>query len=133
ARNKAVSQSSGECFVVIDGSEDLPASHVAEALRTLMEDSTAAFAAASGGSLCGLPPYRSTAFPRIDAEQLVGSAWSIGGAVIRRQAFEEANGFDETLPALVDWDLLLTLTDKGLSGVRINSAVSRHDDDDVRL
>jgi peptidoglycan/xylan/chitin deacetylase (PgdA/CDA1 family) len=47
--------------------------------------------------------------------------------------FDEVGGFDESLPALVEWDFLLTLTGAGRAGVRMTGPGFRYADDDVRL
>ena len=163
ARNAGVRRSTCGCLLVIDGSEALEPEHASRALQALETEPEAAFAAASGGALfgivstsspdqerpsTGLGASPSTALgtspstalgtspstpPRIDASSLVGGAWSVGPAVIRRRVFDETGGFDETLPALVDWDFLLCLIDAGKTGLRISGPGSRYADDDVRL
>ena len=133
ARNAGVRRSIGTCFLVVDGSDQLAADYVQIAMRALDAEPRAAFAAAAG-----VLPFVGAGQPRetasiVNASVLVGGAWSIGPAVIRRTAFDEVGGFDESLAALVDWDLLLTLTDAGRTGVVTSGSSSRFPEDDVRL
>ena len=134
-RNEGVRRSTREHVLVVDGGDRLIGDYVGIALRALDTSPSAAFAAAPGV----LPFAEATAgSPRngahtIDAAALVGGPWSIGPAVIRRAAFEQAGWFDESLPGLVDWDLLLTLTDAGHTGVTTSGTSARYSDDDVRL
>ena len=138
ARNAGVRRSTGEVLLVIDGSETLPPDYVASAQRALDAAPDAAFAAAPGGALFGMvnAGQGEGGWGKgacIDAGTLAGSAWAVGPAVIRRHAFDAIGGFDETLPALVDWDVLLSVADAGMTGVMIAGRGTRHADDDVRL
>ncbi len=133
ARNAAVRRSTGASFLVIDGSERLPPDHASAALRDLDAAPDAAFAAAPGAPLFDVASAPSTGAARIDAAVLVGGAWAVGSAMIRRQAFDEVGGFDESLAGLVDWDFLLALADAGKTGVMMASDTTRYVDDDIRL
>ena len=133
ALNAGVRRGTGPCFVVIDGSEEFGADHVSTALQAFEAQPDAPFAAAPGGPLFGSDTVHQGAPPRVDSGALVGSPWSTGAPVVRRRAFEEAGGFDESLPTLVGWDLLLTLTDTGAAGVLLPLTASRAGGDDVRL
>jgi peptidoglycan/xylan/chitin deacetylase (PgdA/CDA1 family) len=135
ARNSGVRRSVGAYFLIVDGSDQLTADYVPTAIRVLDAEPGVAFAA-----LAGVVPFGHTNSSRlvgrgdrIGTRELVGSPWAIGPAIIRRGAFDEAGGFDEALPTLVDWDLLLTLADAGMIGVITGGASSRYVEDDVRL
>ena len=135
ARNEGVRRSTGNCFLVVDGSDQLAADYIPIALRALTANPDAVFAAAPGslpfvGTASSQPGSEGA---RIEASALVGGAWSIGPAVIRRAAFDEVGGFDESLPTFVDWDFLLTLADAGKTGVMSAGSGSRYTEDDVRL
>ena len=133
SRNAGVRSSTCECFLVIDGGESLPSDYAFNAQRALAAAPDASFAAAPGGPLFGRVNTGRPSDGRIDAASLVGSPWSIGPAIVRRQAFDDVGGFDDSLPALVDWDFLLTLWEAGKTGVMLTGSGARHADDDVRL
>jgi peptidoglycan/xylan/chitin deacetylase (PgdA/CDA1 family) len=131
ARNVGVRRSSGDCVLIVDASHRLSAAYARAALDALDRSPEAAFAAHAGAA-----PYLAPVGARgtaIDAPTLVGSAWSVGPAAIRRALFEDAGWFDEDLPAFVDWDLLLAIVGRGRTGIAIDCAAPRFADDDVRL
>ena len=130
ARNVGVRRSTSEYFLVIDGSEQPPPGYALSALDALNAAPDAAFAAAPGGPLFGTI---SSGAPGIDAAALVGSAWAVGPALVRRAAFDSVGGFDESLPALIEWDFLLALVGAGHRGVLLPMPGSRYSNDDVRL
>ena len=133
ARNAGVRRSSGRFFLISDGSESLPVDHASNGSDALNAATDADFAAAAGGSLFGAVRAGSPIERRIDAAALVGGPWCVGPAIVRRRAFDDCGGFDEGLPALVDWDFLLTLCQGGRCGVLLADSGSRYVDDDIRL
>jgi peptidoglycan/xylan/chitin deacetylase (PgdA/CDA1 family)/glycosyltransferase involved in cell wall biosynthesis len=133
ARNAGVRSSRGACFLVIDGGVVLPPDHARRALTALGDTADAAFAAASGGAFFGEVKTGSVAAGEpITGGELVESAWAVAAAVVRRTAFDAVNGFDESLAAHCDWELLLRLVDAGLAGIAIEATAERFSDDDVR-
>lgn len=132
-RQAAINLSSGACFIIIDGSTQLAADYVETALAALAGTPDAAFAAARGGMLFDAVAAGPQAGHSVDAPLLVSSPWAVGPAVIRREMAERTGPYADSLPALADWDILLTMAEGGLAGVLIPREAPRYSDDDVHL
>jgi peptidoglycan/xylan/chitin deacetylase (PgdA/CDA1 family) len=121
----------GPYFAIVDGAEHLDGRYLQNARTLLDETPDRAFAAAPGLQGGAVGQTDGT----IDLPCLLASPWAVSAtALVRREAFERVGGFDERLPDLADWDLLLTLVEAGLLGAVVRSvAVVRHPTDDIRL
>jgi peptidoglycan/xylan/chitin deacetylase (PgdA/CDA1 family)/glycosyltransferase involved in cell wall biosynthesis len=134
ARNIGVHHSRGPWFAVVDGGEALPADYLVTAQQALARHPNVSFAVA-----WGTPPYVGSEDPAsvvepVDPARLAAGPWNYGSTIVaQRSAFDRQGGFDDTLPDLVEWDLLLTFTRAGASGVALPVQLSRHWQDDVRL
>jgi peptidoglycan/xylan/chitin deacetylase (PgdA/CDA1 family) len=134
ARRAGVARSQGRTFMVVDGGEVLSPGYLDAAVDVLDRSLSTAFAAAPGvhGALLGDGPS-ADAGP-IDLVRLLGSSRTLAtAALVRRSAYDAVGGFDDTLPGLVDWDLLLTLAESGALGEALPFLLSRHATDDVPL
>jgi len=135
ARNAGVRASRGACFAILDGSEALEQGYFRAACRALEDDPAAPFATSwPAHSPASFAP-RPDAGARVEAADLVVSPWAAAAAtVIRRAAWDDAGFFDETLPDLVDWELLLRVVSRGGRGLWLAAALAaRFPRDDVRL
>jgi peptidoglycan/xylan/chitin deacetylase (PgdA/CDA1 family)/SAM-dependent methyltransferase len=129
-RNDGVAASQAARFVVFDGAEDLDADYLNRALAAAETQPQCAFVGSTGPFT---PPLGSDG--RIDLAYLLASPWSVAGAaIVTRSAHAQAGGFDESLPDLVHWDLLLTTVAQGQHGcVLPGPAAARFVQDDVHL
>ncbi|PWT82891.1 MAG: hypothetical protein C5B57_07935 [Blastocatellia bacterium] len=134
ARNAGVRESTGSLFAIFDGSERLEADYLEVAKSTLTESERAAFATGLGFYSPIRPRDRGVAGDLIAPSWILAGPWSLAvTTVIRRDAFDLAGGFDPSLPALVEWDFLLTLIEIKETGVLVPTTPARDSRDDVRL
>jgi peptidoglycan/xylan/chitin deacetylase (PgdA/CDA1 family) len=133
ARNAGVRASRGNCFVVVDGTEDLDAHFLESATRSLESILHIDFVASPVQYEPATAPNAEGGTSFVSLPQLLSGPWSVANAVlIRRAAFDRSGGYDESLPALVEWDLLLTLAESGDSGALLNRPlVTRASSDDL--
>ena len=129
-RNDGVAATQTDWFVVFDGAEDLAADYLETALAAAETHPQCAFVGSTGPFT---PPLGRD--ERIDLAYLLASPWSVAGAaIVTRAAHGQAGGFDESLPDLVHWDLLLTTVKRGQHGcVLPGPAAARFTHDDVHL
>ncbi len=133
ARNAGVRACRGECVVVLDGSERLDPGYFQAAILALEHDPSAAFATTSPRHAPSAGAPR-PAGERVTAADLAAGPWEAAAAtVIRRDRWEAAGGFDETLDGLVDWELLLRLVGRGAPGVWLAAGQAARDDRDDPL
>lgn len=126
----AVAATTGDRFAVIDGSEGPEPSYVRRAEEAL-DDLSLSWAGAPGkwweGERNGLPR-------RAGAEDLLGSIRPVAVAtLIRRSAFENAGGFNQSLEGLALWEFLLRLHARGEHGLLLAAEAGGIDTDDVML
>jgi peptidoglycan/xylan/chitin deacetylase (PgdA/CDA1 family)/glycosyltransferase involved in cell wall biosynthesis len=129
-RNAGAAAASGLYVAVVDGAEALDTEYVRLARAALDESPQHGFVVAPGELAAGLDrPER-----LVDLPFLLSSPWATSAVpIVRRTAIEQAGGFDESLPGLVEWDLLLTLSERGWSGELLAARALRYTQDDVRL
>ena len=132
-RNAGVLASRGASFVIIDGGEDVPADYLEKAVAVL-EARDAGFVAALGARV---PESLDKAvLPGVTVSMawlLAGPWWTAAAVLVKRSVFDRVGGFDTSLPALVDWDFLMTLLERDHDGVLMPVRLGRHHSDDVRL
>ena len=106
-RNAAAARCADEWIAVIDGSERLSPGHVDQCQQALEADRAVLFATAPGMWWPEAPV--SSARP-LQAVDLLAGPWALStSTVYRLDAVQRVGGFDEQLPALADWDLMLRL------------------------
>ena len=106
-RNAAMARCAGEWVAIIDGSERLSPGHVSECRRAMEADRSLLFATAPGTWWPEDPP---ATVRSVQLADLLAGGWAMSSATLfRRDAIQRVGGFDEQLPALVDWELTLRL------------------------
>ena len=130
-RQVGVQASHGRYFAIVDGAESFGATYFERACLALDEMPDAGFATTWGG----FTPEDAKLDARVDLADLTASPWTVANAtLVRRSSLDAAGGFDPSLPDFVEWDLLLTLAERGERGVLVPGAMlHRHPQDDVRL
>ena len=129
ALNAAVAASRGDAFVVFDGSEQPPATYLADCLAALNPD--VAFVAAPGKWWTGAAV--GAARP-LAAAELLGSIRALSSAaLIRRSEFDAAGGFDTSLQSLHLWELLVRMVARGAKACVVPVDAGHLENDDVAL
>jgi peptidoglycan/xylan/chitin deacetylase (PgdA/CDA1 family) len=128
ARNAGVRRSTGDAVLVVEAGV-LPSARFMEAAATALSDEhRPAFVTA----LSGFAP-RAPAEPGAEDEapapaampDLLASPFGVsGGGLFERRAFDACGGFDESLPALVEWDLLIALLETGRHGLLLPTSLA---------
>jgi glycosyltransferase involved in cell wall biosynthesis len=119
ARNAGVESSSGAYVCALDADDCLEPSYLAKTVRILDEDPSVAFASAW---LRSFGEEESEWKPeRCDIPTLLWEDTVLTAAVVRREAVLAVGGFDTAMPVQgdEDWDLWLTLAERGYRGVII--------------
>jgi glycosyltransferase involved in cell wall biosynthesis len=114
ARNRGFREAKGDYVLFCDADAILEKNFLEEMLNALQNNSTASFAYSSfywGNKLFKLW--------RFDAAKLKQTPYIHTTSLIRARDFT-ATGWDENLKKLQDWDLWLTFTEEGRTGVWIN-------------
>lgn len=111
ARNYGFKFSQGECVIFLDADIVMKPAMLKKMIQALRRDESASFAYSSfwlGWKKFRLWPY--------DAQKLKQMPYIHTSSLIKRHAFP---GFDESLKKFQDWDLFLTIAEKGGRGVFI--------------
>jgi glycosyltransferase involved in cell wall biosynthesis len=111
ARNEGARLATGEGYLFVDADAVLRPDAIEKMVEVLQKDHTAAFAYSS--FRFGWKKFKSRAF---DADTLRRGPYIHTTALMRRAAF---TGFDESLKKFQDWDLWLTIVERGGKGVWI--------------
>ncbi|MBI4138987.1 glycosyltransferase family 2 protein [Candidatus Uhrbacteria bacterium] len=117
ARNLGAAQSHGEYLLFLDADAELVPDALETFARALTEHPDAAFAYSN--FFWGAKRFRGRPF---DAEELRRRNFIHTSSLIRREAFP---GFDETLHKFQDWDLWLTMAERGSKGTWIDRELYR--------
>jgi glycosyltransferase involved in cell wall biosynthesis len=117
ARNEGARMATGEGYLFLDADTVLRSDAVTTMVDALKKDQTIAFAYSS--FRFGWKKFKSRAF---DADALRHGPYIHTTALMRRDAFP---GFDESLKKFQDWDLWLTVVEKGGKGVWIPEELFR--------
>jgi len=112
ARNEGFKRSHGGYVMFLDADAVLVPEAIKELVRALVADPSAAFAYSS--FYFGRKFFRGMPF---NAAELRKNNYIHTSGLIRREAFP---GFDESLKKFQDWDLWLTIAERGGSGVWID-------------
>jgi glycosyltransferase involved in cell wall biosynthesis len=118
ARNHAARHASGQVFCALDADDRLAPTWFEKGIRVLDEQPGTAFVS---HWLETFGDERWTWMPeRCDLPALLARNAVNGAALLRRESFEAAGGYDEAMrDGCEDWDLWLRLVERGLSGVII--------------
>jgi glycosyltransferase involved in cell wall biosynthesis len=112
ARNMGFRQSKGEFLFFCDDDVILKKDALEKMVKALNDHTEASYA--YGDFYLGLKIFKSFNF---DAERLKKMPYISGVSLIRREHFP---GWDESLKKFQDWDLWLTMLEKGYHGFYIN-------------
>ncbi|MBM3667069.1 MAG: glycosyltransferase family 2 protein [Actinobacteria bacterium] len=121
ARNAGARATSEPLLLFLDADDHLPPDALGRLRNALAADEDAAYAYGSMryfGAWSGEVP-----FPDFDPYRLLYRSIVGWLGLVRREAFEQAGGFDEHLEGFEDWDLMLALLDCGWGAVRIDGVV----------
>jgi peptidoglycan/xylan/chitin deacetylase (PgdA/CDA1 family)/SAM-dependent methyltransferase len=134
-RNAGVRASTAPYFAILDGSEEPRPEYLSHACRALEEAPHAGFATTPVVDSIASALIADVGSHTIDLPTILGSPWSIAcAALIRRASLDRCGGFDESLPAFVEWDCFLTLAENGEHGLLQSPALlERYGADDVRM
>ena len=117
ARNEGARLTSGEFLMFLDADAELAPNALERFVSALDAHPQADFAYAN--FLWGMKLFRSQPF---DAEALKQTNYIHTSSLIRSKAFP---GFDEALKKFQDWDLWLTMAEKGSRGIWIDAELYR--------
>lgn len=117
ARNEGAKLTSGPYLLFLDADAELAPDALGTFLKILQEHPDADFAYSN--FLWGAKRFRGRAF---DAADLMCRNYIHTSSLIRRSAFP---GFDESLKKFQDWDLWLTMAERGSKGVWIDKDLYR--------
>jgi glycosyltransferase involved in cell wall biosynthesis len=117
ARNCGIANTSGKYLCALDADDRLEPEYLARTVQILEEDASVAFVSAwlrtFGDEQWEWKPTR------CDLPTLLSEDTVLTAAVVRREAVASVGGFDTCMPVQgdEDWDLWLTLTERGYRGV----------------
>ncbi|MDH3425173.1 MAG: glycosyltransferase [Acidimicrobiia bacterium] len=125
ARNAGMSAARGRYLVPLDADDELKPTYLSRLLSEISEDPSIGFVhcwAEFFGDVEGV--YATRAF---NEYQLLMSNSVVGCAMIRREAFEQVGGYDETMgQGNEDWDLWVRLTASGWGQRVVPEALFRY-------
>ncbi len=127
ARNAGAAATEARFLLMLDADDRLPPGALAKLRAALEADPEAGFAY---GRLRYFGAWSAEIdFPGFDPYKLLyrSIAWM---GLVRREAFEQAGGFDTTLDGYEDWDLVLGMVENGWRAAQLDEVVleyRRHD------
>lgn len=113
ARNNGLALSKGEFYISLDADDKLHTNYVQECVNVILKDKCIGFVWTAAQEFGESYKVR---WPRTLHHRfsiLRGTGGQLGAALTRRKAFDDVGGYDETLPALEDWDLAIRICRKG--------------------
>jgi glycosyltransferase involved in cell wall biosynthesis len=120
ARNAGAAATDTAFLLMLDADDRLPPGSLRRLREALAADPKAGFAY---GKLRYFGAWSSEIdFPDFDPYKLLyrSIAWM---GLVRREAFEQAGGFDTSLAGYEDWDLVLALVERGYGAAQLDSVV----------
>ena len=117
ARNKGLSRAKGEYLLFLDNDDLISPNFIREALATLDAEPAAAYAYPDIVVFGCTPGWRPT--PEFSLERLRVFNYIPVTCLYRIEALRAVGGMQTDLPAMEDWDLFLSLADKGFTGAKI--------------
>ncbi len=126
ARNEGFLQSEGEFVIFCDDDLELEPNMIERLLDTLQRNPSKAYA------YCGFRQTEKNDHQRemspveFDSERLIDANYISVVSLIRRSEFLEAGMFDPSLRRLIDWDLWLSLLEKGEQGILVPETLFTH-------
>lgn len=113
ARNNGIALSKGEYIVCLDADDKLHPDYIKRCVNIIREDERIGFVW-TATQFFG--ESNDVLLPRVLHTRLSifrGTGGQFGAALIRREVFKDVGGYDESLPALEDWDLAIRIYRKG--------------------
>lgn len=116
AFNVGIRMSHGEFYFTPGADDKLHPQYVELCLKEMLKDSRIGFVW-TGAQEFGSAHSIRTPIPLRNRFSIYrGPGGQLGAALFRRRAYEEAGGYDETLPIYEDWDLAIRLVKRGWKG-----------------
>ncbi|MEM2999373.1 MAG: glycosyltransferase [Candidatus Bathyarchaeia archaeon] len=113
AQNTGVKYSKGEFFLCLGADDILHPKYVECCLKEILQDEKIAFVWTATQEFGMSDRLRLPRIPHHKFSVLMGTGGQLGAALIRRKAYEDVGGFDESLGALEDWDFAIRVWMKG--------------------
>jgi len=116
ALNTGVKHSKGKFFLALGADDKLHPTYIQRCLEEISKDDKIAFVWTATQEFGKSNRIR---VPRILHHRfsvLRGTGGQLGASLIRRKAYEDVGGYDESLEALEDWDFAIRLYKKGWKG-----------------
>ena len=121
AMNHGVLISKGEFFICLGADDKLHPTYISRCVAEILKDKRVGFVwtAAQAFGQTEVIGYRHVLSPRILHHRFSiyrDPGGQTGAALIRREAFDEVGGYDESLPAYEDWDLVIRFYKRNWKG-----------------
>lgn len=115
ARNLGVRETRGEYVCCLDADDRLRPAYLEKAAAALEADARGGFVT------CFLELFDEgdgvTRYPRPQLPRMLARNEAVVSSLFRREAWLEAGGYCESLPAMQDWDFWISILEKGWEGV----------------
>jgi glycosyltransferase involved in cell wall biosynthesis len=124
-RNRGIALSKGEFYIALDADDRLDPRYIEMCLSEMQSDPKIGFV------WTAYKPFGEDDKRTVLPPRRLLHRWSIyrdpggqtGAAMIRRKAFDETGGYDESLPTFEDWDLVIRIKKNGWKAKSINEPI----------
>jgi glycosyltransferase involved in cell wall biosynthesis len=126
AFNEGFVKSKGEFVVFCDDDLELEANMIERLVNVLVKNPSKAYA------YCGFVLTKEDGHQQVvgmigfDAQRLIEGNYISGTSLIRRSKFMEVGMFDASFRRLIDWDLWLSLMERGEEGILVPEILFKH-------